>query len=105
MPKIILPNGNGTGPRSLKRGSDFVTMDEIVKLLGPQAQMLVEMHHRLEELEAQHGIFPAVETDQEPVSPGHCQVCRKGWDFCSCEAGPKFTWSQDQGPNLSGDMD
>lgn len=65
MSKIILPNGNGTGPRSLKRGSDFVTMDEIVKLLGPLAQMSVEMHHRLEDLEAQHGIFPAIESDTE----------------------------------------
>lgn len=69
MSKIFLPNGNGTGPRSLKRGSDFVTMDEIVKLLGPQAVMLMELNERLQELEAQHGIFPAIQSDTEGLGP------------------------------------
>lgn len=104
MSKIILPNGNGTGPRSLKRGSDFVTMDEIVQLLGPQAQLLMEFHERLANLEAQHGIFINGENENEILGPGHCQVCGKGWDFCGCKAGPTLN-SQELGPNLSGDMD
>ena len=51
MSRIILPNGNGTESRSLKRGSDIVTMDELVQLLGPQAQLLVEFNGRLEAIE------------------------------------------------------
>lgn len=66
MSRIILPNGNGTESRSLKRGSDFVTMDELVQLLGPQAQLLMEFHERLIAIETHLGIpLP----DDPPSSP------------------------------------
>lgn len=63
MTKLILPNGNGES-RSWKRGSDFVTMDELVKLLGPQAKLLMEFHERLSAVEAANGITPLGEDDE-----------------------------------------
>lgn len=56
MSRILLPNGNGLESRSLKRGSDFVTMDEIIQLIGPQAKLLVEQQARIDALEAQLGM-------------------------------------------------
>lgn len=54
--RIILPQSNGNGPRSLKRGSDFVTMDELIQLIGPQAKLLVEFNDRLAGIEEKLGI-------------------------------------------------
>lgn len=103
MSKIILPNGNGTGPRSLKRSSDFVTMDELVQLLGPQATMLVELHHRLEELEAQHGIFPTYRTDDTYSCMFEGNPCLRAG--CTVDQPCLQHWNEPLGPNLSGDMD
>lgn len=45
MPNLILPNGQSH--RSTKRGSDFITVDDMVSLYGPLASLVKQIAIKL----------------------------------------------------------